>query len=67
MGTEAAIPADVLIDLELICESIAAKMPIDPVLARRVHERAEKARDELTQRNGETNVAVDLIRELREE
>lgn len=39
------------------------KAPLDPSVARRVHERAEAVRAKLPV----TNVAVDLIREIREE
>jgi hypothetical protein len=50
-------------DLEAICASIAAGRPIDPVIARRVQERSESLRKALP----ETNVAVELIREVRDD
>jgi hypothetical protein len=52
-------------DLESLCASAAAKRPVEPVVARRVQERAAKVRDELRHK-GTTNVAVELIRETRE-
>jgi hypothetical protein len=39
------------------------KAPLDPDVAKRVHERAEVVRAKLPV----TNVAVDLIRDIREE
>ena len=39
----------------------------DPEAARRVHERAEKIREDIRHRHGVLEVAVDLIREGRNE
>ncbi|HUY87448.1 MAG TPA: hypothetical protein VMV10_01810 [Pirellulales bacterium] len=63
MSTETGIPAEIMHDLESLCASIAARRPVDPVVARRVQERSESLRKMLK----ETNVAVELIREVREE
>ncbi|MGE5191028.1 MAG: hypothetical protein ACM3U2_00910 [Deltaproteobacteria bacterium] len=41
-------------------------MPLDPEVARRVHDRAKKAREEIRASGAKMN-AVDLIREAREE
>jgi hypothetical protein len=66
MSTDAAIATQAMQDLESLCASAAAGRSVDPVVARRVQERAAKVREELRKR-GTTNVAVDLIREVRDE
>lgn len=40
--------------------------PLDPEVEKRVHERAEKVREEL-RKNGVTNFTADLLRECRDE
>jgi hypothetical protein len=57
---------EVQADLEEVCRAAAEKRHVDPEVARRVHARAEAAREELRKR-GLTDVAVSLIREAREE
>jgi hypothetical protein len=60
------IPPDVLAELD---EAIRAAMsgPPDPEVMREACEEQDRAREELRQRVGELNVAVDLIREVRDE
>jgi hypothetical protein len=62
------IPPDEKADMEevwrLVCEG---KRVTDPALRQRIHERAERARREDFERHGLTNIAVDLIREARDE
>ena len=45
----------------------ASGKPIDPEAARRVHERAQQIRRKILARHGVLNVAVDLIRETRDD
>lgn len=52
-------------DLQEICLALAEKRPIDPEVSRRVEERANKVRAEIARR-GVTNIAVELIREVRD-
>lgn len=52
-------------DLKAVCESRAANRPVDPIVARRVQERAAKIKEEIRNR-GTTNIAVELIREVRD-
>jgi hypothetical protein len=66
MSTSAAESTSTIQDLESLCASAAAGHPVDPVVARRVQERAAKVREEL-QKKGQTDVAVELIREVRDE
>jgi len=61
------IPPDVMADLEAICNAIAAGRRPDPELARRAAERADRMREEVRRRHGILNIAVDLIREGRDE
>jgi len=60
------VSSDVQADLQALSESLAAGTPIDPELARRVHERAERAREEIRRTHGVLNIGVDLIREIRD-
>jgi hypothetical protein len=59
--------AVVLADLQAVIDSLVSKTPLDPVIARRVEERSERMTEALRRRYGELNVAVDLIREIRDE
>jgi hypothetical protein len=60
-------PPDVLADLDAVLKHVASGTPIEPELARRVRERSESMTEELRRKYGEINVAVDLIREIRDE
>ena len=42
-------------------------MPLDPEVARRVRARSERATEELRRKYGTVSLAVDLIREARDE
>jgi len=66
MSTETIIVTQGLQDLDSLCASAAAGQRVDPVVARRVQERASKVRDEL-RKKGMTEIAVELIREVRDE
>jgi len=54
-------------DLEAVIEHAMNGKPLDPAVARRVRERSERATQETFERHGLLNVAVDLIREIRDE
>lgn len=58
---------EVLADLDAILEHVFSGTAIEPDLARRVRERSERAQEELRRKHGQLNVAVDLIREIRDE
>jgi len=53
-------------DHEEVSRALAEKRPVDPDVAKRVHQRAAAARERLRLR-GMTDVAVSLIREARDE
>jgi hypothetical protein len=55
-------------DLEIVCRLIAeGKRVTDRDLLNRIRERAEQATREVFEKHGVLNVAVDLIREGRDE
>jgi predicted anti-sigma-YlaC factor YlaD len=54
-------------DHEEIVRAAAESRPVDPEVSKRVRERAEKIREEILRTHGVLNVAVDLIREARDE
>jgi len=61
------IPADVMDDVQAVANAVAAGKPVDPEVARRVQERSRLAQDELLKKYGVREIAVELIREIREE
>jgi hypothetical protein len=54
-----------LADLGVLCASIGK--PPDPELVKRVRERARQVRERVFREQGLLNVAVDLVRESRDE
>ncbi len=66
--TPSAIPADEMADTEEVCRLISEGKPVtDPALRMRIHDRAEQVRRAMLEKHGVTNIAVDLIREARDE
>ncbi len=61
------IPAEVMADMQAVADAEAAGRPVDPDVARRVRERSRKIQEELLQRYGLREIAIDLIRQGREE
>lgn len=53
-------------DREEIYRAVRERRRPDPDVAKRVHERAEKVRQEIFEKHGVLDVAVDLIREGRD-
>jgi hypothetical protein len=60
------LPPEVMAELREAAAKAAAGVR-DPDAARQACERMDRMREELRQKHGEMNVAVDLIRETREE
>jgi hypothetical protein len=67
-------PADLLndpatreADAETVMDHFVNGTSLDPAVAERVHARAEEITAEVYRKFGELNVAVDLIREVRDE
>jgi len=65
--TTTGVPPDVLADAQAVIDSVSSGKPLDPDVARRVHERAQRIREEIFQQRGLLDLGVPLIRELRGE
>jgi len=65
--TTTATPPDVLDDMKAVADAIAASRPVPPEVAKRVRERSEKVQEQLLRQYGVREIAVDLIRQVREE
>ena len=61
------IPPDILADLKEATRQAAAGGVRDPELLRRLAERTEQVRQEILRKHGVLDVAVDFVREAREE
>jgi hypothetical protein len=60
------IPPEMLADLEYAIQLLIAGKR-DPEFIARVQARSERMREEVFQKHGLLNIAVDLIREIRDE
>lgn len=54
-------------DLQKVLDHLATGTPLEPDLMRRVRERSLKIRQEILDKHGILDVAVELIRETRDE
>jgi hypothetical protein len=54
-------------DAQAVIEHAMTGTPLDPEIARRVRARSEHATEELRRKYGTVNLAVDLIREVRDQ
>ena len=61
------IPPEVMADVQAVADAVAAGRPVDPEVARRVQERSQRVQDELLRQYGVREIAVDLIRQGRDE
>jgi len=61
------IPPEVMADMQAVADAVAAGRPVDPEIAKRVRERSEKVQEALLREYGVREIAVDLIRQGREE
>jgi hypothetical protein len=61
------VPAEINDDIQAVADAVAAGRPVDPDVARRVREQSEKIQEELRRRYGVREIAVDLIRQGRDE
>jgi hypothetical protein len=63
-----AIPAEEMADMKEVCRLIAeGKCVTDPALRKRIYERSEQVRRAMLEKHGITNIAVELIRGVRDE
>ena len=58
--------AEIFADAQAVIDAITSGRRLDPVIARRVNERAEKIRQEVFEKHGFLDIAVPAIRELRD-
>ena len=58
---------DVEADLQVVIDHLTTGQPLDAETARRIRERSERATQEIRDKHGVLDVAVDLIREIRDE
>ena len=65
MSTEARPALDP--DTEALLERIVHGTPLPPDVYQRIRERGDKLRDEMRKTPGGVEIAVDLIREIRDE
>ena len=63
---DTADTAEARADLRAVLDSLVSKKPLDPETIRRIEVRSERMTEELRRQYGELNVAVDLIREVRD-
>jgi hypothetical protein len=61
------IPSLIEADERAVLNYLATGTPLDPETYRRIRERAEQITERLRRKHGEMNIAVDLIREIRDE
>ena len=57
----------ILADLDAVMERIAYGKPVGLEVSRRIRERAERITEEIRQKHGKLDIAVELIRETRDE
>jgi hypothetical protein len=58
---------DTRADLQVVIDHVIAGKPLDPEVARRVRERSRAVQQKLVRRFGIREIAVDLIRQGRDE
>ena len=61
------LPAEVWADIQAVADSAAAGRPVDADVARRVRERSAQVQEDLLGRYGVREIAVDLVRQGRDE
>lgn len=65
MSTETKPTVDA--DTEAILERIAHGIPLPPDVYQRIRDRGDRLREEMRQKFGTVEIAVDLVREIRDE
>lgn len=62
-------PADleVMTDGDAVVESLATGQPLDPAIRDRIRARGRALTESIRQKSGEMNIAVSLVRQLRDE
>lgn len=65
MSTEAKSTHDA--DTEALIERITHGTPLPPDVYRRIHERGDELNEQIRRQYGKIEIAVDLIREIRDD
>lgn len=58
---------DILEDIQAVADAVAGRRSLDADIALRIRERSEKIQAQLLKQHGVREIAVDLIRQGREE
>lgn len=66
MSTE-IVKHKILDDVQAVADAVAARRPVDPEVAARVRERSRKVQEELLKKHGIREIAVELIRSVRDQ
>ncbi|HEV3024819.1 MAG TPA: hypothetical protein VGX76_20220 [Pirellulales bacterium] len=70
MSTDTTSPLGVdpqeLLDSRAVLDHLLHQTPLDPEIYRRVHERTARITESLRQKHGTLDIAVSLIREVRD-
>jgi len=61
------VPPAAIADCEAVIQHVLSRKPLDPEVYRRVRERAERATEDIRLAHGVVVIAVELIRETRDE
>ena len=61
------IPNWIFDDMQAMADAVAARRAVDPEVAARVRKRSRKVQEELVKKHGIREMAVDLIRSIRDE
>jgi hypothetical protein len=61
------IPSELMADSDAVIAHVLSRKPLDPEVYRRVRERSERITEEVRQEHGILDIAVQLVRETREE
>ena len=60
------IPPELLADTQAVIDHVVLGKLLDPEVARRIRERAERISEEIRQKHGVLDIGVPAIRELRD-
>jgi hypothetical protein len=61
------ISTDLLADMQAVADALAVGKLVSPDVEQRIRERSEEAQKELLRQYGVREIAVDLVRETRDE
>ena len=67
MTDQRTLPDEVQSDAQALIAALSRGTRVDEATRQRIRERANKVRDELKEQHGALNIAVDLIRQSRDD